>query len=353
MTVMTGTWHHTAGVPLVSVQTITYNHAPYIRDCIEGVLAQRSDFPFEYLIGEDCSTDGTREIVQEYAKRYPGIIRLITSDSNVGARANVRRTRAAAQGKYIALCEGDDYWHDPTKLQRQIDWLEAHPDCGLIHSEADFEYVTTGKRIRNIHRERGGLVLEPDLFQSLIGSTYRIVTCTACLRRSAIQQAMAQPTYAAIIDKVPMGDTPLWLELSRFSRFGYFDDSTATYRVLPESSSKSRDARKQLIFHRGMIRLRAHYMEAYGVPAAFRRQVLAKMGRPRLATAAAIGDREAIEELSRLMVSAQVTLNSSERIYRTCVRLPLGQLLVRALSLVFRGVAHLQRRVQAVCPAAI
>ena len=78
--------------PLVSVKTITYNHEPYIRQCIEGVLMQKTDFPIEYVIGEDCSTDGTREIVAAYAQQYPDVIRLITSDRNVGARQNALRT---------------------------------------------------------------------------------------------------------------------------------------------------------------------------------------------------------------------------------------------------------------------
>lgn len=113
--------------PLVSVHTTAYNHAPYIRKCIEGVLAQKTDFPFEFLIGEDCSTDGTREIVMEYAARYPGIIRVVTSDANVGSKENGFRCQALSRGKYVAFCEGDDYWTDPLKLKKQIEFLEKNP----------------------------------------------------------------------------------------------------------------------------------------------------------------------------------------------------------------------------------
>lgn len=117
--------------PVVTVRTITFQHAPYIRECIEGVLMQKTNFAFEYIIGEDCSTDGTREIVFEYAKKYPDLIRVITSDSNVGAKANSHRCQINLRGKYIALCEGDDYWIDPYKLQKQVDILESKPHCSV------------------------------------------------------------------------------------------------------------------------------------------------------------------------------------------------------------------------------
>ena len=114
--------------PLLSVVTVTYNHEPFIAKCIEGVLMQQVSFPIELVIGEDCSTDGTRRICQEYAEKYPDLIRLIISDSNVGGLANERRVMTAARGKYVAYCEGDDYWTDPLKLKKQVDFLESHPE---------------------------------------------------------------------------------------------------------------------------------------------------------------------------------------------------------------------------------
>lgn len=118
-------------MPLLSVVTITYNHAQYIGKCIEGVLMQRVNFPMEFIIAEDCSTDETRSICVKYAKRYPNLIRLIVSDANVGVLANERRAFEAVRGKYVAYCEGDDYWTDPLKLQRQVDFLESHPDYSV------------------------------------------------------------------------------------------------------------------------------------------------------------------------------------------------------------------------------
>ena len=117
--------------PLLSVVTITYNHGPYIAQCIESVLAQRTDFPIEFIIADDCSTDRTKDICIEYARKYPEIIRMISSPTNAGAVMNEQRAFIAAKGKYIATCEGDDYWIRPDKLRKQIDFMDKNMDYSL------------------------------------------------------------------------------------------------------------------------------------------------------------------------------------------------------------------------------
>lgn len=120
--------------PLVSVAVITYNHAPFIRECLDGVLMQKTDFSFEVVIGEDCSTDNTREIIQEYVEKYPGLIKPVFHDKNVGGARNAYEyCYPRLTGKYIAICEGDDYWTDPLKLQKQIDLLEKNEQIALCY----------------------------------------------------------------------------------------------------------------------------------------------------------------------------------------------------------------------------
>jgi glycosyltransferase involved in cell wall biosynthesis len=116
---------------LLSVCCVTYNHGAFIAQAIEGFLMQRTTFKYEILIGEDCSTDGTAEIVRDYALRYPEKIILVTSASNVGANQNVARVIERVRGMYIALCDGDDYWTDPNKLQKQVDFLEKNPEYAI------------------------------------------------------------------------------------------------------------------------------------------------------------------------------------------------------------------------------
>lgn len=132
--------------PLVSICCITYNHAPFIRKCLDGFLMQKVDFPIEILIHDDCSTDGTTDIIKEYAAKYPELIFPLYEEENKYSNGykwkmdlfNYERVK----GKYVAYCEGDDYWTEPTKLQRQVDFLESHPDYSVCwhrckHSNID------------------------------------------------------------------------------------------------------------------------------------------------------------------------------------------------------------------------
>lgn len=116
---------------IVSIITLTYNHEPYIRECLDGILMQQTSFKFELLIHDDASTDNTANIIREYATKYPNIIKPIYQTENQYSQKvpiGCTYLYPRAQGKYIALCEGDDYWTDPLKLQKQVDFLESHPD---------------------------------------------------------------------------------------------------------------------------------------------------------------------------------------------------------------------------------
>ena len=115
----------------VSVCMITYNHGKFIAQAIEGVMMQETNFEYELLIAEDCSTDKTREICMLYGNKYPGKIRLLLRDKNLGMMPNFIQATQACRGTYIALCEGDDYWTSPHKLQKQVDFLDSHPDFAI------------------------------------------------------------------------------------------------------------------------------------------------------------------------------------------------------------------------------
>ena len=122
---------------MLSVIMTTYNHERYIAQAIESVLRQQTAFRIEIVIGEDCSTDRTRAIAEDYAQQYPEAIRIITSAENVGWRKNYRRTIEAARGRYIALLDGDDYFTHRKKLQMQVELLEASPDVGMCYGRSE------------------------------------------------------------------------------------------------------------------------------------------------------------------------------------------------------------------------
>lgn len=123
--------------PLVSVSMIAFHAEAYIARAIEGVLSQHADFPLELVIGDDCSGDNTRAICEAYAQKFPDKVRLLPNEPNLGIGANTARTMGNCRGKYIAVCDGDDVWTDPYKLQRQVDFLEKNPDFGAVYTDVE------------------------------------------------------------------------------------------------------------------------------------------------------------------------------------------------------------------------
>ena len=126
-----------ANTPLVSIICSTYNHGLYISQCLDGFLMQKTNFPFEILIHDDASTDNTPDIIREYEHNHPQVIRPIYQKENKYSKKEdifAKYQCSRVRGKYIAICEGDDYWIDPLKLQKQIDFLENNPDYGMIYN---------------------------------------------------------------------------------------------------------------------------------------------------------------------------------------------------------------------------
>ena len=254
--------------PLVSVKMITYNHESYITQAIEGVVNQKTDFPFELIIGEDCSTDRTMDIVLEYQKKYPDIIRVITSDKNIGAKKNGYRTEMACRGKYIAYCEGDDYWHRFDKLQLQVDYMESHPECGLIHSDYDRFFIKSGNLIKNFNRKMNNKPSNNlDISSILRGGKYLyILTCTVMVRKNILHEVTNSDPLLYQSAQFLIGDTPRWAEIAYCSATHYIDESLSTYNVLSISASKNIDPIKQLKFGKSVSEIKLYLVDKYNLP---------------------------------------------------------------------------------------
>jgi glycosyltransferase involved in cell wall biosynthesis len=241
--------------PMVSIRTSAYNHGKYIRECIESIVNQKTNFRFEYIIGEDFSTDGTREIVFEYAEKYPDIIRVITADRNLGMKMNGQRCIEACRGKYIAICEGDDYWIDPYKLQKQVDYMEAHPECSVCATEGYCLNQATGEM-----RELPSLGLESYAPRDFLRDN-QIYTLTTLTRA-----CWAHEFYTEIEPIAPrflMGDYPLWLYMLTRGPICKLPDKCAVYRELSDSASHYKDPYKQLRFAVSSFDLRVFYNRLY------------------------------------------------------------------------------------------
>jgi glycosyltransferase involved in cell wall biosynthesis len=251
--------------PLVSIKMITYNHAPFIGRAIEGVLQQKTNFPFELVIGEDCSTDGTLEIVFEYQKSHPDIIRVITSEKNVGMKKNGLRTVKACRGKYLAFCDGDDYWHHPDKMQKQVDYLENHSECGLVYSSYDVSFESSKEKISDYVKYRRYEMPENPSVEDIMQGKGVPLTCTVMLRRALYQELMEADPHLYQSDEFMMGDTQLWVEMASRARLHYIPESLATYNHREGSASRSRDKRKASLFAVSSAKLRLYLCEKYNL----------------------------------------------------------------------------------------
>lgn len=235
--------------PLVSIRTSTYNHEKYIRQCIEGILMQKTDFPFEYIIGEDCSTDGTMAIVREYAQKYPDVIRVVTDDVNVGMRANGLRCIERCRGKYMAICEGDDWWTDPHKLQKQVDFLESHPDYLMCTTSYSSFRMKDGQVKEGVKDGQGR-----DITLRSLMKKNRIGTLTVMYRKDILSRF--EEEVRPVMPNFRMGDITLWLYMAHEGKIHELPCTTAMYRILENSASHSDDFTKQYEFYVEASRLR-------------------------------------------------------------------------------------------------
>lgn len=209
--------------PLVSVHMLAYRHASFIADAIQGVVDQRTDFPIELIIAEDCSPDRTLEIAQDYQRRYPTLIRILSSDSNVGMHANADRCLAASRGDYIAICEGDDYWCDPTKLARQIAIFRANPECVLVFHAAAYIDCEIDRQTRTSRQSLFSRMLSTE--EIILGDGGLIPTASILVRREIV---LDTPVWC---HQAPVGDYPLALWAALRGRIAYLDRIMSVYRT--------------------------------------------------------------------------------------------------------------------------
>ncbi|MFN0016061.1 MAG: glycosyltransferase [Saprospiraceae bacterium] len=211
-------------IPITSVSMIAYNACGYIGQAIGGVLSQKTNFPFELVIGDDGSTDGTRQICEEYAARYPDIIRLLPPHPNLGIAANTQRTMGSSRGKYIAVCDGDDVWTDPFKLARQVAFLEEHPDYGVVYT--DVETISENHAV--IVDEEQASIREMyatgDVFFKLLEANF-INNSTAMFRAELIRDHIVYPDRCY---QIP--DYIRWLHIAAQSRVHFMPYKSTYYR---------------------------------------------------------------------------------------------------------------------------
>ncbi len=196
--------------PLVSIRCLVYNHEPFLRDCLEGFVMQQTNFPFEAIVHDDASTDRSADIIREYAAKYPHIIKPVYETENRyskkdGSLGRVMNAATSPSSKYVAYCEGDDYWTDPQKLQKQVDFMETHPDYTMC-------FHGTLKRWQNGEQPDSlfGKVEERDYSLTEICEKQEFQTSSVVIRKSLFSTEIYQKAET-LRAKYPYGDTILYL----------------------------------------------------------------------------------------------------------------------------------------------
>jgi len=276
---------------------LAYNHQVYLRKAVECVMSQEVDFNIELVIGEDFSTDGTRDLAIALQSRFPDRIRLLLSETNIGSHANALRVESACRSKYIAYCEGDDFWHDRTKLAKQVAFMEARPDYSMVHSHCDRFYAGSGKLVQNSLRVRRDLD-DANAYEDILVNRRSPLSVTVMARADDVHW-IREHCLECTDPRWPMGDTQRWLELSRRGKVGCIHESLATTNVLLESAGQSQDQRKRLRFYLKGRDLKLHYLEKYPVDPDLARAVREKLALILLHQAFDARDAEVAGELYR------------------------------------------------------
>ncbi len=219
--------------PVVSVHMLTYNHEKFIAQAIEGVIMQETDFEYELIIGEDASQDKTREICLEYQKKHPDKIRVLWSEENVTKPygGNGARVTARCRGEFIAFCEGDDYWTDPKKLQKQVDVLHKHNECSFCFANAQIYQQLLDNFIPwdGASSYSPGAIPQKELFEDYLYSRKPWIMTASVMVRT---DAMIRYTNKEEISqwRFRLGDKTLWLGLARLGYVYYLPDIVSVYR---------------------------------------------------------------------------------------------------------------------------
>lgn len=251
--------------PLVSIVCLTYNHEDCIGDAVSGFLSQQTDFDVQILISDDQSSDGTSDILRGFSNRHPGRLEVHRNPKNLGMQKNFVATLKRARGKYIAICDGDDYWVDDQKLHKQVGVLESNPQTGVVFSGIYVLPEISGAS----QNELVPIETKPGLnnlsYQSLLFKN-EIYTCSSIFRRDLLDNFVD----LSGLEQQFIGDYPLWLEFSNHSTITFLDDKTAVYRMRENTASVagSRNSIAKIRYLTKLMALKMDFIDKYPVDSA-------------------------------------------------------------------------------------
>ena len=237
---------------MISVLICTYNQEKYIVQAIESVLMQKCDEAFEMLIGDDCSTDGTGTIVDEYQKQYPDIVRVIRPEKNGGASLNMVRLIEKAKGECLSICDGDDYWLSDDILQKQVDVFRSMPDVGMVCAKAKCYIQELGD-----YQGILGYAGAEDLM-TMLRDNRDVAAPTIAFRTDLMRQCVQESNW--YIEQNYFYDSIMAYWFAYNSKIKFIDEERAAYRVLQNSACHAIDSRKTRLFSKRFYMVKWHFV---------------------------------------------------------------------------------------------
>ena len=243
---------------LVSISCLTYNHAPYLRDCFDGFLSQKTGFEFEVLIHDDCSSDGSVEIIKSYTEKYPHIFKPLFEKENQFSQGihggTILWNLPRAKGRYIAICEGDDYWTDPYKLQKQVDYMDKNPGVGLCYTDYNLYEQVSGVITKDLFKN--GKHRPVDFRDFLVNEGY-IAPMSWLIRRSVLE-SLDVAMYTDLSYSIA-------LAMLKQSKVYYLPETTCVYRSHPGSASDPLTDEGYFKQYYGVFKTKLFFAEKYQV----------------------------------------------------------------------------------------
>jgi glycosyltransferase involved in cell wall biosynthesis len=245
----------------VDVVVLTYNHESHIEQNIVSILSQKTNFRFNLIIADDCSTDGTKALIQKWAEKDDRVF-LIANPQNVGAVENAMKAIEICQSDYLAFCEGDDFWLDEEKLQTQVDFLKNNPRFGMVHGDVSYFYQSKNSLGGSVNQSKGVSFPSGKIFNEyLTNDRLFIFTASVLIKRELF---ILCANYDLFKSKKWMAqDLPTWLELANQTEIAYLERIFAAYRLADESASRSKNPDYLHRFHQSVFDIRYYFWNKY------------------------------------------------------------------------------------------
>ena len=283
---------------LVAIKCAVYNHEPYLRDCLEGFVMQQTNFPFVAIVHDDASTDGSAAIIREYEEKYPDIIKPIYETENQyskrdGSLTRIMNTAIDATGaKYVAMCEGDDYWTDPLKLQKQVDFMEANPEYGLCYTDYNRLEDATRTLTESMFEQQNQY--RPISYEQHLLKPGYLAPMTWLYRHDLMNLLSKANVYTD-------GTYAYMLEFLYNSKVAYIPQVTAVYRSHAGSASSPIGDKALFRYTIGVFRTQMHYTQKYSCTDALKNKVLIRGYLSKLPIAIMAEQDEFVQEAKTFM----------------------------------------------------